>query len=32
MNVDQNKDGIVSYEEYLDWIRRFISVVKYHGD
>lgn len=30
--VDQNHDGIVTYQEYLDWIRRFIAVPKYFGD
>lgn len=30
--IDQNHDGVVSYEEYLDWIRRFIAVKKYYGD
>lgn len=30
--IDQNHDGVVSYEEYLDWIKRFIAVTKYYGD
>lgn len=30
--IDKNKDGIINYEEYLDWIRRFLSVLKYYGD
>lgn len=30
--IDQNQDGVVSYEEYLDWIKRFIAVSKYFGD
>jgi hypothetical protein len=30
--IDQNHDGMVTYEEYLDWIRRFVAVQKYFGD
>jgi hypothetical protein len=30
--VDQNHDGIATYEEYLDCIRMFIAIPKYFGD
>lgn len=30
--IDQNHDGVVSYDEYLDWVKRFIAVQKYFGD
>jgi Ca2+-binding EF-hand superfamily protein len=30
--IDKNHDGLISFEEYLDWIRRFIAVVQYFGD
>jgi len=30
--IDKNKDGIITYDEYLDWVRRFLSVLKYFGD
>lgn len=30
--IDKNHDGLISYEEYLDWVRRFLSVPHYRGD
>lgn len=30
--IDKNNDGLISYDEYLDWVRRFLSVDKYYGD
>lgn len=30
--IDKNNDGFISYDEYLDWIKRFIAVVQYFGD
>jgi hypothetical protein len=30
--IDKDQDGLISYEEYLDWIKRFIAVVQYFGD
>ena len=30
--IDKNQDGLISFEEYLDWVRRFLAVLKYFGD
>lgn len=30
--IDKNHDGWITYEEYLDWIKRFLAVLKYYGD
>lgn len=30
--IDKNNDGLISYEEYLDWVRRFLAVEEYYGD
>ena len=30
--IDKNHDGLINYEEYLDWIKRFLAVLKYFGD
>ncbi len=30
--IDKNHDGLISYLEYLDWVRRFLAVSKYLGD
>lgn len=30
--IDKNNDGLISFDEYLDWVKRFLSVLKYFGD
>lgn len=30
--IDKNNDGWISFEEYLDWVKRFLAVLKYFGD
>lgn len=30
--IDKNNDGLISFEEYLDWVKRFLAVLKYYGD
>lgn len=30
--IDKNNDGLISYDEYLDWVRRFLAVLNYYGD
>ena len=30
--IDKNQDGLITFEEYLDWVRRFLAVLKYFGD
>ena len=30
--IDKNHDGLITFEEYLDWVRRFLAVLKYFGD
>lgn len=30
--IDKNHDGLISFEEYLDWVKRFLAVLKYYGD
>jgi len=30
--IDKNHDGLISFEEYLDWVKRFLAVLKYFGD
>jgi Ca2+-binding EF-hand superfamily protein len=30
--IDKNDDGLISFEEYLDWVKRFLAVLKYFGD
>jgi hypothetical protein len=30
--IDKNNDGLISFEEYLDWVKRFLAVLKYFGD
>ena len=30
--IDKNNDGLISFDEYLDWVKRFLAVLKYYGD
>jgi len=30
--IDKNKDGLISLNEYLDWVKRFIAVDVNRGD
>lgn len=30
--IDKNNDGLITFEEYLDWVKRFLAVLKYFGD
>ena len=30
--IDKNNDGLISYDEYLDWVKRFLCVWAYFGD
>lgn len=30
--IDKNGDGLISFDEYLDWVRRFLCVEQYFGD
>jgi len=30
--IDKNNDGLISYDEYLDWVKRFLAVLNYYGD
>ena len=30
--IDKNNDGLITFEEYLDWVKRFLAVVRYFGD
>ena len=30
--IDKNHDGLISFDEYLDWVKRFLAVLKYFGD
>ena len=30
--IDKNNDGLITFEEYLDWVKRFLAVVRYIGD
>lgn len=30
--IDKNNDGLISFDEYLDWVKRFLAVLKYFGD
>lgn len=30
--IDKNCDGLITLEEYLDWVKRFLAVLKYFGD
>ena len=30
--IDKNHDGLISFEEYLDWVKRFLAVLHYFGD
>lgn len=30
--IDKNRDGLITFEEYLDWVKRFLAVLKYYGD
>jgi len=27
--IDKNDDGLISYDEYEDWIRRFVLAINY---
>lgn len=30
--IDKNHDGLISYEDYLDWVKRFLADPNYSGD
>ena len=30
--IDKNQDGFITYDEYLDWVKRFLAVLNYYGD
>lgn len=30
--IDKNHDGLISFKEYLDWVKRFIAVDVNRGD
>jgi hypothetical protein len=30
--IDKNHDGLISYDDYLDWVKRFLAAEKYTGD
>lgn len=30
--IDKNNDGLITFEEYLDWVKRFLAVLRYFGD
>jgi hypothetical protein len=30
--IDKNTDGFILFDEYLDWVKRFLAVLKYFGD
>jgi len=30
--IDKNQDGWITYDEYLDWVSRFLAVLDYYGD
>jgi hypothetical protein len=30
--IDKDHNGLISYDEYLDWVKRFPSVPHYFGD
>lgn len=30
--IDKNGDGLISFEDYLDWVKRFLAVEEYYGD
>ena len=30
--IDKNCDGLITLDEYLDWVKRFLAVLKYFGD
>ena len=30
--IDKNHDGLITFDEYLDWVKRFLAVLKYFGD
>lgn len=29
--IDTNKDGLISFAEYLDWVKKFLAVKAYYG-
>ena len=31
-NIDKDRDGLISYQTYLDWVKRFLSVFICRGD
>ena len=30
--IDTNNDGLISFEEYLLWVKNFLCVLRYFGD
>jgi len=30
--IDKNNDGLITFDEYLDWVKRFLAVLKYFGE
>lgn len=31
VKIDKNQDGLITFDDYLDWVRRFLAVVNYYG-
>jgi Ca2+-binding EF-hand superfamily protein len=30
--IDKNNDGLITFEEYLNWVKLFLAVFRYFGD
>lgn len=31
LQIDNNRDGWISYQEFSDWVEKFLAVVSYFG-
>lgn len=30
--IDKNRDGFITFDEFLDWVKRFLAVIENRGD
>lgn len=30
--IDKDQDGLISFDQYLDWVKRFLAVLHYFGN